>query len=245
MSNFINNKFQKLVHKVLGTEKQFAEIRFWEKQVKNYLDWYNGKIPELFGNPPPKEKIKAHKPEHAALLTFFEIHQKPKYLKDLLLAPNSFENMKVLDVGSGPFPSALCFTGCEIYNLDPLHDRYLSAGYPTHYYEQRARFVMAPAEDMPFDDGFIDAVISVNAIDHVDNFAKAAMEIRRVLRPGGKFRMHVHYHPKTTAEPIELNDDVFLKNYGWVNGLKKIQTSKEKMGHILTSDDELYVVWGN
>ena len=76
--------------------------------------------------------------------------------------------MKVLDVGSGPFPSALCFQGCDIYNLDPLMDKYIAAGYPLHCYESRARFVQAKAEAIPFEDGFFDAVISVNAIDHVD-----------------------------------------------------------------------------
>ena len=35
---------------------------------------------------------------------------------------------------------------------------------------------------MPFEDGFFDAVISVNAIDHVNDFAETAKEIKRVLK---------------------------------------------------------------
>ena len=58
--------------------------------------------------------------------------------------------------------------------------------------------------------------------------------------------MHVHYHPKTKAEPLELNDEVFLKNYSWVNNLKKYSESKHKIGSSLDENSpELYVVWGN
>jgi ubiquinone/menaquinone biosynthesis C-methylase UbiE len=124
-------------------------------------------------------------------------------------------------------------------------DAYIAAGYPLHCYEQRARFVKAMAESIPFEDGFFDAVISVNAIDHVNDFAATAKEIKRVLKPGGRFRMHVHYHPKTKAEPLELNDEVFLQNYSWVSNLKKINESKQKTGTNIIGDNEKYVVWGN
>ena len=58
--------------------------------------------------------------------------------------------------------------------------------------------------------------------------------------------MHVHYHPKTAAEPLELNDEVFVRHYSWVSGLKKFSKSKFKAGTTLSeNNDELYVVWGN
>jgi SAM-dependent methyltransferase len=245
MGSFVKDKFEKVISKILGTEKRDAEVRFWKKEIQNYIKWYDGEISSLYGNPSPVNKVSAHTKELSAILTFFATHQKKKYQRDLLLDINEFKGMKVLDIGSGPFPSGLCFLDCEVFCLDPLHDSYLTAGYPIHCYEQRARFVHSFAENMPFDDGYMDAVISVNAIDHVDDFAKTANEIKRVLKPGGRFRMHVHYHPKTTAEPIELNDEVFLANYGWVAGLKKINTSREKTGTIITDERESYVVWGN
>lgn len=241
----LRDKFEKAVNILLGKEKQEAEVRFWRNEINRYIKWYNGEIPELYGNPVPVKKVYNRKKEIAAILTFFEIHQKNKYLKDLMLEKDSLVGKKVLDVGSGPFPNTLCFEGCEVYSLDPLHGRYLEAGFPIHCYEQRARFVQAFAEDIPFDDSFFDAIVSVNAIDHVDNFEKTALELKRVSSPSVKFRMHVHYHPKTTAEPLELNDEVFLRNYSWVPNIKKLNESKQKTGSVVADDRELYVIWGN
>jgi SAM-dependent methyltransferase len=88
--------------------------------------------------------------------------------------------------------------------------------------------------------------VSVNAIDHIDDFAGGAEEIRRVLRPDGSFRMHVHYHEATETEPLELNDEVFLEHYGWVPGLRRIAESDSKDAGInRAGPGELYVVWGN
>ncbi len=245
MKNSLKSKFEHLVSILTGTSKEFAEIKFWRKQIDSYVKWYNGELPELYGTSSPVNKIKSHSLKNAALLTFFRDHQEVKYLKDLLLDENAFPGMKVLDIGSGPFPSGLCYRQAEIYCLDPLMAKYIEAGYPIHCYDNRAKFVQSMAEDMPFDNGFFDAVISVNAIDHVNDFGKTAKEIQRVLKPGGRFRMHVHYHPKTTAEPIELNDEIFLQHYGWVHNLKRISESKQKTGTVLTDPREKYVVWGN
>jgi hypothetical protein len=74
---------------------------------------------------------------------------------------------------------------------------------------------------------------------------KLLLKSKRVLKPNARFRMHVHYHPKTTAEPLELNDEVFLKNYSWVSDLRRMHESKEKLGTVLTDPNEKYVVWGN
>jgi ubiquinone/menaquinone biosynthesis C-methylase UbiE len=245
MKNSLRSKFEHLVSILMGTQKEFAEIKFWRKQVDNYIQWYKGELPVLFGTPSPVNKVQAYSIREAALLTFFRDHQVIKYLKDLHLDENALRGMKVLDIGSGPFPSGLCYKDAEIYCLDPLMGKYMEAGYPMHCYDSRARFVQSMAEDMPFNDGFFDAVISVNAIDHVNDFAQTAKEIKRVLKPGGRFRMHVHYHPKTTAEPIELNDEVFLQHYSWVSNMKRIHESAQKTGTTLTDPREKYVVWGN
>lgn len=247
MTDFFKQRLERLIYMINGMDKEFAEIKFWRRQIDKYVDWYEGDLPSIYGHLSPSEgdKIKLANKTLSALLTFFEIHQKPKYVKDLLLDEYAMEGMKILDIGSGPFPSALAFKNCEVYSLDPLIGSYISAGYPLHCYEQRGRFVCSQAETIPFYDGFFDAVVSVNAIDHVNDFEKTALEVRRVLKSGGRFRMHVHYHPKTTAEPLELTDEFFYQNYSWVTGLKKIHESNQKLGTVLTDDREKYVVWGN
>ena len=246
MLNILKQKIERLSYIFAGKDKEFAEIKFWRKQIDKYISWYNGELPQLYGHPTPVNKIIAPTEKLSALLTFFEVHQIVKYVNDLQLSEDAFAGMKVLDIGSGPFPSGLGFKDCEVYSLDPLFDSYLTAGYPIHCYENRGKFVHSKAEKMPFSNGFFDAVISVNAIDHINDFGLTATEIKRVLKPGGKFRMHVHYHPKTAAEPLELNDEVFLLHYSWVNDIKKISESKQKTGTALSENDsEMYVVWGN
>jgi len=180
--------------------KKDVELSFWKDMIEDYTDWYNGKIQTLYGEKTPdeKDKVKVRSVKDSAILTWFKTHQKTKYLEDLMLPKDAFKNMKLLDIGSGPIPSALAFEDCEVYNLDPLLAGYMKIGYPTHYYD-RARFISSPSENIPVEDSFFDAVISVNAIDHVDDFYKTAAEIKRVLKPEGKLRLHVHYHKKNCS----------------------------------------------
>ena len=122
--------------------------------------------------------------------------------------------MQLLDIGSGPMPSALAFENCTVHCLDPLLPAYMTAGFAIHYYD-RVKFVHAHSEDIPYPDHYFDAIISVNALDHVDDFDKTSHEIRRVLKLGGKLRFHLHYHSPTPLEPIDLNDQKMMQSFGW------------------------------
>ena len=226
--------------------KADAELEFWKKEIDNYIKWYKGEK-TLYGFNPPSEDKKYHVQtlSHSAIITWWECYQKPKYLYDLNLNKNAFVGLKLLDIGSGPMPSALAFDGCEVYNLDPLIGDYAKIGFPLHYYE-RCRFISSGAESILLEDHFIDAVISVNAIEHVDDFFKAAIEIKRILKKNGLFRMHVHYHSKTIEEPIELNDKLFLDAFHWCNNLRKLaESDKKDMGNTQCQFGEKYVLWSN
>lgn len=225
--------------------KYHAELEFWKNELIKYQKWYNNEITEHYGEPSPKdeEKIKKHSLKDSAILTWFNIHQQIKYIEDLSLDKKAFSGMKILDIGSGPFPSALVFEECELYCLDPLISCYIEAGFPVHYYDG-VKFICGFSEKIPTDDNFFDAVISVNAIDHVDDFFKTALEIKRVLKPNGKLRMHIHYHKKTQTEPIELNDEIVKSAFGWCTNFCKIKESKVKRGTVL-NNDESYTLWSN
>lgn len=229
------------------SEKYQAEIGFWKIILQQYIRWYNGQITELYeeASPSYELKIKEYDLVYNAILTWQKLHQRPKYLEDLQLQNDVFEGMKVLDIGSGPHPSALCFDHCEIYCLDPLLPLYMEAGFPIHIYDSRTKFVYGFSEKMPFEDHFFDAIISVNALDHVDDFALTAEEIKRVLKPGGKVRLHLHFHPKTVTEPLELNDTIVSKAFGWCPGFKKIHESKSKRGYTIMENNETFSLWTN
>lgn len=242
----MESSYQKIVQAVNNlTSKQKAEFNFWDNEITNYILWYQGIIPNLYHTACPSEeqRITGTDIRQSAILTWTKIHQKAKYLQDLSLSADAFKGMKVLDVGAGPIPSATCFEGCQLYALDPLGDIYRMLGFPRHIYPD-VHFINSPAESMPFEDNFFDAVISVNAIDHVDNFEQTAIEIQRVLKKGGKFAMHVHYHQETECEPIELNDERFLAAFSAIEGLRPEKRSRQSFSSIL-GENESFVLWKN
>lgn len=226
--------------------KYKAELDFWKKTLILYEKWYKGELKELYKEPSPnnQQKIKAYSVKDSAILTWEKLHQQKKYLEDLLLDKLAFKGLKVLDIGSGPHPSAVVFENCKVYCLDPLLPFYIEIGFPLHYYD-RVKFVYGFSENIPFVDNFFDAIISVNAMDHVDDFYKTAKEIKRVLKPKGKIRMHIHYHQKTKTEPLEINDEIVKKAFKWSKNLYKIKESKSKRGHALKNKNEVYTLWSN
>ena len=121
----------------------------------------------------------------------------------------------------------------------------MEAGFPIHIYESRAKFVYGFSENMPFPDNYFDAIISVNALDHVDDFNLTSNEIQRVLKPGGKLRFHLHYHLKTPTEPLELNDEIVINAFKWADNFKKISESKSKRGSLVEDLSESYTLWSN
>lgn len=228
------------------SDKYAAETKFWESTLSQYIRWYQGEIGILYGEKSPSRKNKVNAPNEkdSAILTWEKMHQQPKYLDDLKLRPLSFKGLKLLDIGSGPHPSARAFKVKELYCLDPLLAEYVRVGFPLHYYDN-VKFVSAKAESMPFLDHSIDAVISVNALDHVDSFEDTALEIRRILKRNGKIRFHLHYHKATTEEPIELNDERVLSAYSWAKNMHIVSESKNKRGTKLKVPGEKYVLWSN
>ncbi|MEQ8425394.1 MAG: methyltransferase domain-containing protein [Cyclobacteriaceae bacterium] len=235
---------EKLGYSSLDLKEQ-QEEDFWRQVLHKYIDWYNGKIGILYATESPTEsqKVKLSTDKDSALITWFELHQKARYLQDLSLDKNVFAGQTILDVGSGPFPGGLAFDDCVIYCLDPLLPKYMSAGFPLHYYD-RARFIHAYSESIPLPENYIDGVISINAIDHVGDLLKTSQELSRVCKPNCKFAMHVHYHAPSTTEPISLNDQLFRHTFSWVSNLQKIKESKAKFDHVV-SDNESYVLWRN
>lgn len=225
-------------------DKYDCELEFWKQEIEKYILWYTGKIQEHYGVPSPKsgEKVDVGILAHNAILTWTELHQKKKYLSDLALPANAFSGMKVLDIGAGPIPSATVFHETEVYCLDPLIPEYMRAGFPFHY--TNAKLICARSEKIPCVDSYFDAVISANALDHVDDFLQTAKEIKRVLKPNGMVRLHLHYHEATRTEPIELNDGIVKSSFIFCN-LAKIAESETKMGHVLQDSSEKYVLWSN
>src|SRR3978361_702083 len=92
-------------------DKHQSETKFWQDELDRYNQWYNGSLQEMYATKAPTEdeKVKSRSPTHAAILTWHKLHQEIKYLRDLNLDREAFKGKKILDIGSGPMPSATCF----------------------------------------------------------------------------------------------------------------------------------------
>lgn len=64
-------------------------------------------------------------------------------------------------------------------------------------------FRVGELEDLPFEDGFFDAVLAANSVQYADDPERALREIRRVCKPGGKVGV-------CTWDVREKNDQRFL-----------------------------------
>jgi SAM-dependent methyltransferase len=225
--------------------KQYREVEWWQQDIALYVEWYKGKKPSLYGVPAPTAamKVKGVDAKESALLTWVAV-MKDSYPTRLVAPRDYFRGKRVLDVGCGPFPMALGFTDCEVYGLDQLIGHYKRLGYPIKKYSSRMRYIQCSAENIPVRDHAFDAVISVNAIDHVDDFAAAAKEIARVLRPDGIIRMQVHYHPQAICEPWVLDDEIVMRHFGDL-GIRKIHEHIADTNERVLGDGEKLVVWSN
>jgi SAM-dependent methyltransferase len=202
------------------TTKYDEEKRFWKDEIKFYVNWYNGQIKELYGVPRPQihERIlHFNTVELNAIHTWINA-DKWRYCKRLHVEPTYFSGKSVLEVGSGPLGLSRFFAGAYVHYLDPLHSWYDECGYPRS--TDRVEETIEDFESMATNDSY-DAVISVNAIDHVDDFMKAIEVCERVCDKDGEIRMDIHYHAPTVTEPHVLNDEI-VKSAFKIFDMKKI-----------------------
>ena len=82
-----------------------------------------------------------------------------------------------------------------------------------HEHAPDAQVLLAPAEDLPFEDDSFDAVVSTLVLCGVDDQPRALREARRVLRPGGSllFIEHVRSDDPSLAR--------FQDRMNWLNRL--------------------------
>jgi ubiquinone/menaquinone biosynthesis C-methylase UbiE len=232
----------------LVPDKYSAEASFWRMEIAEYVVWYSGEA-TLYGVAPPNldQKITGLGQPLDAIETWLNLHQLPKYPSNLFLRPDALIGLRVLDIGCGPFPGLRAFSDCATrVGVDPLVATYEEIGFPLGRWSHGYIYCQTRAESLPFPSRSFDAVLSCNAIDHVDDFAMVAKEVQRVLKPGGKLCMQVHYHRRTITEPLELNDQTFVAHYGWVRGLHKAKDADSTNNEAtVAGPGERYVVWSN
>lgn len=114
-----------------------------------------------------------------------------RYCDLLEIEPESFIGLVVVDVGCGPVGSLHHFSARVKVGVDPNSQHYQPFGIDS----QDMVYLSNPAENILLPEASVDVVLSVNALDHVDDFEVAIDEISRVLRPGGRFLASLNMQP--------------------------------------------------
>lgn len=208
--------------------KYAAETQYWAGEIQTLKHWFVDGSKDWWGIPAPRPEQRVHVSslwQTNAVMTMHDI--RPSYHEELGLARDVFKGQRVLELGCGPLVPLLQFEGCTRHALDPLADVYMKAGWPIYDYD--AKVVNGFGEAMPYVDGYFDSVISVNALDHVDNFPVVAHEIERVVKPGGRIYFEVEYHAPTITEPLSLDDAQIVAAFRRTKLVKQRERGKREM----------------
>lgn len=124
---------------------------------------------------------------------------------------------RALEIGVG---TGLSFThypaAVELVGVDPSEPMLRRARKRAADLGRDVTFVEAPAETLPFPDDSFDTVVSLAVLCTVDDPSRALAEIRRVLRPAGRFVFLEHVRsgdPKTARRQDRLE-----RPWGWIAG---------------------------
>jgi len=191
--------------------KYRGEARWSRDELQQLQRWYQGET-EFYGIRPPSPDQKKEVSQILAANATVTAHDMvPHYPVLLSIDENRFAGKRVLEVGCGALAPIMQFRDCDRHGLDPLIDEYIQCGWPL--YDYGITFVTARGETMPYVDAYFDAVISVNALDHVDDFVQVASEIQRVLKSDGQLFIEIEYHAPRRLEPQGISDDVVLASF--------------------------------
>lgn len=186
--------------------KHEAELSYWEGELERLRAWFEDGTADWWGIRPPSAEQKDTSSDDWRVNAVMTMHKlRPSYTEELRIERHHLRGLRVLEVGSGPLAPILQFVECRRYCLDPLANLYTTSGWPLYEYD--AKFVCSRGEKMPFPDGYFDAAISVNALDHVDDFEAVAYEMQRVVKQGGRLFFEVEYHQPKVTEPVRLDDE--------------------------------------
>lgn len=114
-------------------------------------------------------------------------------IASLLSAVDAKPGIKALDLccGQGNVSEALIGRGCEVVGVDFSPSMLVFARERV----PRATFIEADAQSLPFDAAEFDIVVSNLGVCHVPDQPRVLLEVRRVLRPRGRFAMTVWCGP--------------------------------------------------
>lgn len=162
----------------LPVQKDLLELKYWiraELMPRESIEYGSA-------HPDSKEHQKQMQKEY---LTAF----------DLVLDPSN----SVLEIGCGPYWGMLTDAECRAASLcvavDPLIEAFNQLGLLENEERGDIRYYSVPFEQWDTDLTF-DAILCANALDHGEMGFHLLPKIARLLKPGGRFYLHVHLRPQ-------------------------------------------------
>jgi len=125
---------------------------------------------------------------------------------------------QILEIGTGPHWGLLPFIEADLkFGVDPLYPAYEAVG----ILEERngIRRVDEPFEHWDTDQQF-DLIVTTNALDHGEMGFFLLPKIWRLLKPGGRFYLHVHLRPeelKNLLHDHPLTEEQLDKHLGYTS----------------------------
>ena len=124
---------------------------------------------------------------------------------------------RVLEIGVGTGLSLPHYPQVdELVGVDPSEPMLRRARRRAAELARDVRLVEAPAEALPFEDERFDTVVSLAVLCTVDDPARVLREIRRVLRPGGRFVFLEHV--RSSDPKLAKLQDRLERPWGWIAG---------------------------
>jgi len=134
----------------------------------------------------------------------------------------------VLDIGCGSGNSCRIAAGLitfgQVIGIDPTPRMIKIAKNLTFGYskQNKIKFFNASAEDIPLMNESVDVILAINSFYHWYDFKRGLVEIKRVLKPGGKFFIADQLNNNfTTNGEGELGDPknmiLFIEKKGFIN----------------------------
>lgn len=155
------------------------------------------------------------------------------------------DESRVLDVGCGTGRFTITLeemSGAEVYGLDASRDMLDKAVKKS----SRVKWVQGHAEDLPFENGFFEAVTITMAIHQFDNKKKAIAEANRVLRSGGHLLILTTSHGRIRNSYFSLFPgiaEIDLKRFPSIPQIKRwmVEEGMEARYHIVRRKREIPV----
>ena len=143
-----------------------------------------------------------------------------------LLQPQNRE--KVLDVacGGGGVSLKIAKRGAQIHGMDRSVDSIKRANLLGQ--KQGCSFLVADAEQLPYDDNYFDKVVCSSSLEHFSNDAKALKEMNRVLKANGIIVLTIDSLSYPSAENLKKRHRMQYHVVSYYNSdqiLKKLEQS--------------------